>query len=60
MARSLNVNHQETPSVNVLFTAFLVFAAAWLAFAGLTLVSDESAAATPITTPASASPVSAP
>ena len=46
MARSLTVNHQETASVNVLFTAFLVFAAAWLAIAGLTLVSDESAAAT--------------
>jgi hypothetical protein len=46
MARSLTVNHQETPSVNVLFTAFLVFAAAWLAVAGLALVSDDSAAAT--------------
>ena len=47
MARSLTVNHQETPSVNFLFTAFLLFAAAWLAITGLTLISDDSEAATP-------------
>ena len=56
MARSLTVNHQETPSINVLFTAVLLFAAAWLAIAGLALVSDESSAATPTTEPSTVVP----
>jgi hypothetical protein len=31
MARSLTVNHQETPSTNPLLTGFLLLCIAWLA-----------------------------
>ena len=46
MARSLTVNHDETPSTNPLLTGFLLLAVAWLAI-GTLAATSFSAVATP-------------
>ena len=45
MARSLTVNHDEKPATNLLFTGFLLLAAAVLMLSALTGYATDSAAA---------------